>query len=115
MNHHLILHRDAVDEMLKIDAHASRSEHIDDNGFTLRLMDSLPARKKLSPVLRFAIPFGFTLVASIFAVAFTSVGSYFFDAYMDLVTETMTPTLIGAVVVLCTLYIVSIGGALSEK
>lgn len=115
MNHHLNLHRDAVDEMLKIDADASRSQHIDDNGFTLRLMDSLPTRKRLSPVLRFAIPFGFTLLASIFAVTFTSVGSYFFDAYMDLVTETMTPTLIGAVVVLCTLYAVSIGGALSEK
>ena len=115
MNHHLNLHKDAVDEMLKIDAHASRSQHIDDDGFTLRLTDSLPAKKRLSPILRFAIPFGFTLLASIFALVFTSVGSYLFDAYMDLVTETMTPTLIGAVVVLGTLYAVSIAGALTER
>jgi len=33
---------------------------------------------------------------------------------MDLVTETMTPKLIGEVVVLSTLYAVSIGGALNE-
>lgn len=115
MNPHLLLQKDALDDMLKIDALAVRSQHIDDDGFTLRLMDSLPARKRLSPPLRFAIPLCFTLFPSIFAVAFTSVGSYFFDAYMDLVTETLTPTLVGAVVLLCTLYAVSIGSALSEK
>lgn len=115
MNPHLILHKDALDVMLRIDALAVRSQHVDDDGFTLRLMDSLPAKRRLPPILRFAIPFGFTLLAAIFAVTFTSVGSYFFDAYMDLVTETMTPTLIGTAVVLCTIYAVSIGGALSEK
>ncbi|MEO8386639.1 MAG: hypothetical protein ABI583_15415 [Betaproteobacteria bacterium] len=115
MNNHLTLQKDTVDEMLKVDAFALRGEHIDDDGFTLRLMDTLPTRKRLSPVLRFVIPFCFTLLASVFAVALTSAGSYFFDAYMDLMTETMTPSLVGTFVVLCTLYAVSIGGALSEK
>lgn len=115
MNGYVTLHKDALDEMLKADALEQRAQHVDDAGFTLRVMDSLPAKGKLSPALRFAIPFCFTLLASVFAVAFTSVGSYFFDAYMDLVTETMTPTLIGTVVVLFTLYAVSIGSAISEK
>ena len=42
-------------------------------------------------------------------------GSYIFKACMDLVTETVTPTLIGMAVIFLTLYAVSIGGALSEK
>jgi hypothetical protein len=115
MNSYVTLHKDALDEMLKVDAMEQRAQHVDDDGFTLRVMDALPVRKTLSPALRFAIPFGFTLIASVFAFAFTSVGSYFFDAYMDFVTETMTPTLIGTVVVLFTLYAVSIGTAMSEK
>ena len=115
MNNHLNLHRDTVDEVLKADAHDQRMLHIDDDGFTLRVMDTLPQKKRLSTALRFGIPFGCTLLACIVAVAFTPVGSYVFDAYMDLVTETVTPTLIGMAVISLTVYAVSIGGALSEK
>ena len=114
MNNHLSLHKDAVDAALKADALLQHMQHIDDDGFTLRIMDVLPQKKRLSAALRFAIPFGCTLLASIIAVVFTSVGSFIFDAYMDLVTETLTPTLIGIALVFVMLYVVSIGGALSE-
>ena len=115
MNTPLNLHRDTVDELLKADAREHRLQHFDDAGFTLRVMDRLPRAKRLSPALRFAIPFGSTLLACVIAVAFTPAGSFMFDAYMDLVTETMTPTLMGMAVVLLTLYAVSIGGALRES
>ena len=115
MNNHRSSHRDAVDAALKADALLQRVQHIDDDGFTLRIMDALPQKKRLSAALRFAIPFGCTLLASIIAVTFTSVGSFIFDAYMDLITETVTPTLIGIAVVFVMLYVVSIGGALIEE
>ena len=115
MNSHLSLHKDTVDEVLKADALEQRMLYIDDDGFTLRVMDALPQKKRLSAAMRFAIPFACTLIASIVALAFTPVGSFIFDAYMDLVTETVTPTLIGMAVVFFTLYAVSIGGALSKN
>lgn len=114
MNTPLNLHRDAIDELLKADARDARTQHIDDDGFTLRIMDRLPHKRRVSAALRFAIPFGCALLASVIALAFTSAGSFIFDAYMDLVTETVTPTLIGMAVVMVTLYAVSIGGALSD-
>lgn len=114
MSTHLNLHRDEVDELLKADALQQHDQHIDDNGFTLRVMDRLPHQKRMSAALRFAIPFGCTLFASVVAVAFTPAGSVLIDAYMDLVTETLTPSLIGMAVVIVTLYAVSIGGALSD-
>ena len=114
MNTHLNLHRDAIDELLKSDAREHRLQHIDDDGFTLRVVDGLPRQKSVSPALRFAIPFGFTLLACAIAATFTPAGSFMFDAYMDLVTETVTPTLIGMAVVVVTLYAVGIGGALSD-
>ena len=45
MNNHLSLHRDTVDEALKADALEQRMLHIDDDGFTLRVMDALPQKK----------------------------------------------------------------------
>ena len=114
MNTHLSLHNDAVDELLKADAQAQRQQHIDDDGFTLRVVDRLPVRKRISAALRFAIPFGCTLLAAVIAVAFTPAGSFMFDAYMDLVTETITPTLVGMAVAMVTLYVASIGGALGD-
>lgn len=113
MSTHLSLHRDAIDELLKADAETHRVPHIDDDGFTLRLMDRLPQRKRVSATLRFVIPLICTLLACVIAIAFTPAGSFMFDAYMDLVTETVTPTLIGVAVVLAALYAASIGGALS--
>ena len=114
MNPPLNLHRDAMEELLKVDAAIHRATHLDDDGFTLRVMDTMPQKARMSAALRFAIPFACTLLASVIAVAFTSAGSAMFDAYMDLVTETVTPTLIGMAVVLVTLYVVSIGSVLSE-
>ena len=114
MNTHLSLHKDAVDELLKADVQAQRQQHIDDDGFTLRVVDRLPVRKRISAALRFAIPFGCTLLAALIAVAFTPAGSFMFDAYMDLVTETITPTLVGMAVAMVTLYVASIGGALGD-
>jgi hypothetical protein len=114
MSHYLNLYRDPVDEALKADAQERRAQHIDDDGFTLRTMDTLPPSRRVSALLRFAIPFGCTLLACVIAVAFTSTGSLIFDAYMDLVTETVTPTLVGVAVVLVTFYGVSIGSALND-
>lgn len=114
MNTPLNLHRDAIDELLKADARDLRTRHIDDDGFTLRVTDRLPQNRRVSAALRFAIPFGCTLLASVIAVVFTPAGSFMFDACMDLVTQTVTPTLIGMAVVMVTLYTVSIGGALSD-
>ncbi len=108
------LHRDPLDTLLKLAADELRASHIDDDGFTLRVMDNLPPRKKVSATLRFAIPFVTTLLAAVIAVLFTPAGSLVFDAYMDLVTETLTPTLISVALVLLTLYAASIGGALRE-
>ena len=115
MNTYLNLHKDVVDDRLKADAQEHRLQHIDDDGFTLAVMDSIPQKKRLSARWKFAIPFGCTLLASIIALTFTSAGSFIFDAYMDLVTETVTPTLIGMTVVFVTFYAVSIGGALSDN
>lgn len=110
----LNLHKDEVYTLLKADAHELRLQHIDDAGFTLRTMDLLPQKKRLSAALRFAIPFGCTLIACIIAVTFTAAGSVFFDACMDLVTETLTPTVIGMAAMLVTLYSVCIGGVLGD-
>ena len=115
MNAHLNLHKDPIDELLKADARANRMQHIDDDGFTLRVVDRLPVKKRISAAVRFAIPFGCTLLAALIAVAFTPAGSYMFDAYMDLVTETVTPTLVSMAVAVVALYAVSIGGALNDE
>jgi hypothetical protein len=113
MNAPLNLHRDAIDELLKADA--AERQHIDDDGFTLRIMERLPEKKHISAAMRFAIPFACTLIATLIAVTLTPAGSFMFDAYMDIVTETVTPTLIGMAVVVVTLYAVSIGGALNDE
>ena len=82
--------KDPVDELLKADAALHRNQYIDDAGFTLRVVDSLPTRPHVSPAMRFAIPFGFTLIAAAFVALFTGGGNFLVDAVMDIATSSMT-------------------------
>jgi hypothetical protein len=82
--------KDPIDERLKADAANQRSRYIDDAGFTLRVLDKLPVRPAVSPAMRFAIPFGFTLGAAIFVALFSGGGNFMIDAVMDIVTSNMS-------------------------
>ena len=82
--------KDPIDELLKADAASHRDWYIDDAGFTLHVIDRLPAGSQISPAMRFAIPFGFTLLAAIFVALFAGGGNFLVDAVMDIATNSMS-------------------------
>lgn len=84
--------RDPVDELLKADAAEHRHQYIEDDGFALRVMDTLPARRGVSARQRVAIPMGFAGFAALIVVCFTSGGNFFVDAMMDIATASATPS-----------------------
>lgn len=87
-NHPISLQRDPVDELLKADAEAMRSAYIDDAGFTLRVMDTLPPRPKAARRLRAALPLLGALIAAVPVALFSPVGNFVIDATMDVLTQT---------------------------
>ncbi len=94
----LTLRRDPVDELLKAGARELHDVYIDDAGFTLRVLDAMPARTGLSPAIRFGIPFGLGLFAAGLVLLFTGSGNFFIDAAMDIATSSLTMTAVVFVV-----------------
>ncbi len=86
----MIIIKDNVDELLKADAAFHRDQQVDDAGFTLRLIDNLPATSRNMPAVYFTIPFAFTLFAAIFVVLFSGAGNLLIDAAMDIATNSMS-------------------------
>lgn len=84
--------RDPVDELLKADAAEHRHQYINDDGFSLRVMDVLPARRAISARQRVVIPMGFAAFAALIVVCFTNGGNFFVDAMMDIATNSATPS-----------------------
>ena len=103
--------RDPIDEMLKADAALHGDTYIDDAGFTLRVVDALPSRSPVSPLMRFAIPCGFTLLAAVFVGLFTGGANFLVDAVMDIATSSMTQSAIAFVVVVGIMTVISIAVA----
>ena len=103
--------KDPIDEMLKADAALHRDVYIDDGGFTLRVIDALPSRSRVSPMIRFAIPCGFTLLAAIFVALFTGGGNFLVDAVMDIATSSVTQSAVAFVVVVGIMAVISVAVA----
>ena len=82
--------KDPVDELLKADAASHYDLYIDDAGFTLRVIDNLPAQSRVSSAMRLAIPIGFTLLAASFVGLFSGGGNFLVDAAMDIATSSMS-------------------------
>src|SRR5260370_35263095 len=100
MSSHINLQRDIVDERLKADAEALRATYIDDAGFTLRVMDALPARTAILPTPRIAWPLGGAVIAALLAALFSPIGNFVIAATMDILTETPTTRALAMVPVL---------------
>ena len=103
--------KDPIDEMLKADAASHRDIYIDDGGFTLRVIDALPARSTVSPLIRFAIPGAFTLLAAMFVALFSGGGNFLVDAVMDIATSSVTPSAIAFTGVVAVMIVVSLAAA----
>ncbi len=101
---------DPIDALLKADADALRDIHLDDGGFTLRVMDRLPARRDLSPWVRNGVPVACAGVAALFAFVFAGADNFLIDASMDVATASVTP----AALAFCVLAALLIGAALQS-
>jgi hypothetical protein len=98
---------DPVDALLKADAAASREGHIDDAGFTLRVMDQLPHRRGLPGWVRNGVPVSLAAAGAVFAFVFAGGDTFLVDASMDLATGSFTHTALG----FCVLATLLIGAA----
>jgi hypothetical protein len=110
--------RDPLDDMLKADARAHRDQYIDDAGFTLRVVDSLPAttsNKHLSRAMRIAIPFGLTMLAALLVTLFAGGKNFFIDVTMDLATETITRDVAALALIAVTLFAMVIASLVNDK
>jgi len=103
--------KDPVDELLKADATSYRDQHIDDAGFTLRVIDDLPAGSRISPAIRFAVPFGFTLMAAIVVALFAGGDNFMVDAVMDIATSNMSKSAFAFVAIVGIMMVVSVVAA----
>jgi hypothetical protein len=108
---------DAIDALLRADAHAWRDQYIDNDGFSDQVMARVattPAPQKLSARARFAIIGGIAALSVVFVILFGAGGNLIIDAAMDIATETVTPAVVAIVAVLATL-IASVAILISEK
>ena len=103
--------RDPVDELLKADAELHRDRYIDDEGFTLRVIDALPARTAVSPTMRFTILGGIAFFATLFVALFAGGGNFLVDAAMDIATSTLTQSAIAFLALVAVLLAVTIAAA----
>ncbi len=99
--------RDPVDELLKADANAHRDAYIDDAGFTLRVIDRLPAKSRSHTTLRVTIPFGLT-VAAAFGALFAGGGNFLVDAAMDIATTNISSAAMALVTIVVVMIAVSV-------
>ncbi len=91
---------DPLEDLLKADAAAMQENHIDDAGFTARVIGELPARQRLSRKLRIGLPLAFTAVATAVVMCCTGADNLAVDAFMDLATETITANVLGLLLVI---------------
>ncbi|MBL0125579.1 MAG: DUF5056 domain-containing protein [Betaproteobacteria bacterium] len=103
--------KDPLDEWLKADAMTQRDQYIDDAGFSLRVLDNLPVKSPISPAMRIAIPFGFTMVAAVFVALFAGGGNFMIDAVMDIATSSMTKSAIAFLAIASIAVAVSVAAA----
>ena len=119
MKSNLNIHRDFIDEVLKADVEARRDGHINDDGFTLRVIDALPAatsmRTSLSSTKRFSIIFGMAMIAAIIATVFLSGDNLLIDATMDVATDTITPSVIALIMITLVTSVVSVSAVLGKR
>lgn len=107
-----------LDEMLKADARENRDQYIDDEGFTLRVLDSLPALPsptRLSRAMRIGIPFGMTLVGALFVALFAGGKNFFIDVTMDLATETISRDVVALVLIAAALFAMVMASLVNDK
>ena len=109
----LTMIHDPIDDLFKADA--QQQSHIDDAGFTLRVMDALPAHPAISPLMRYGLPFGMAVVAALIAAVATPAGNFIIDAAMDIVTQTATPNAMAMVVLLAVMAGVGIASAGTDR
>ncbi len=103
--------KDPIDELLKSDAAVQRDQYIDDAGFTLRVINNLPAASRISPAMRFAIPFAFALLAATFVALFAGGGNFLVEAAMDIATNNMSKSAFAFVAIVSIITAVSIMAA----
>ena len=110
--------RDPLDEMLKAHAQLHRDQYIDDAGFTLQVMDDLPAmpaQTRLSRAMRIGIPFGLTLIGALFVTLFAGGKNFFIDVTMDLATETITRDVVALGLIAVALFAMLIASLVNDK
>ena len=100
--------KDPLDELLKADAARHRDSYINDDGFTLRVVDALPARTRLTAPMRSAILGGITLFAALFVALFAGGGNFLVDAAMDIATRSLTQSAIAFIALVAILIGISI-------
>jgi hypothetical protein len=88
----MIDQHDPIDDLLKADAAEFRAQHIDNAGFSERVMMALPARKRVSREIRVLLPFGFAMCGLAIAFFFAGGRNFAIDVGMDIMTSTFTPT-----------------------
>lgn len=91
----MMIIRDPVDDLLKADAAEHRHQYLEDDGFTLRVLDVLPKHARISSKQRIAIPLAFATLAALFVVFFTGGGNFIVDGMMDIATSSATPSAFG--------------------
>ena len=107
-----------LDDMLKADAKLHRDQHIDDAGFTLRVVDSLPTLPpptRLSRAMRIGIPFGMALIGALFVTLFAGGKNFFIDVTMDLATETITRDVVALVLIAAALFAMVVASLVNDK
>lgn len=89
---------DDIECMLREDAALAADVYIDNDGFCERVMQDiakLPVPRGLSATHRVSIIAATSIAGLLFVILAGHGGDYLIDAVMDLVTETITPTLLG--------------------
>lgn len=109
MSTQLNIVRDPVDELLKADA--ASQPYIDDAGFTLKVMDALPARARVSAAMRVAIPFAFTIASAVVVAFFAGGENFLIDAVMDIATNTITKTSFALLAIVAVMLAIPIAAA----
>jgi hypothetical protein len=108
----------ALDQLLREDAHRHRDLYIDNDGFSDRVLQrvaAIPAPARFNVRRRMVIVSSLAAFASA-VVMFSGSGMHLLiDAAMDVATETVTPAVIGVAAILVTATLLAIATAASEN
>lgn len=103
--------KDSIDELLKSDAATHRDYYVDDAGFTLRVVDRLPARPRVSSAMRVGILLVLTSLAAAFSALFAGGGDFLVDATMDIATGSLSTSALVYLAIVGILIVVSVTAA----